>query len=165
MEEREYDWQGALPQPQDPEPPTQVPAVPTPWWRRRPLQLLAAAAVVGIGAGVWFATRPADMVHVHGTLAIAAGGFLPLNLGCQGDGGYSDITTGVAVTVGGANGQTLGIGALGVGHEDSAAECVFPFDVQVPAGQSLYTVTISHRGTQTLTPDELVTGIQLTLGD
>jgi hypothetical protein len=135
----------------------------TPWWTRRPLQAVGAVAVVGLGAGIWFASRPAPQVHVHGTLALAAGGFLSSYSSCEGTGGYNDITAGVAVTVGGANGQVLAVGALGPGQPGVA--CTFSFDVAVPAGQSLYTVTISHRGTQTVTPDQLSAGIQLTLGN
>jgi hypothetical protein len=131
------------------------------WWRRRPVRVLAAVGVVGVAAGVWFATRPAPQVHVRGTLALASPGFLSSYNGCEGTGGYDDITAGVAVTVGGANGQVLGIGALGPGQAGVA--CTFNFDVAVPAGQSLYTVTISHRGTETFTPAQ-IGDIQLTLG-
>lgn len=135
------------------------------WWRRRPVQLLAAAAAVAIGLGVYFAVGSGPgQVHVRGTLTLAAGGFLPANNGCQGDGGYSDITPGTAVMVGGSTGQTLGVGALSTGQEDANSNCVFTFDVAVPAGQSVYTVTISHRGTQTLTADQVANGIALTLG-
>jgi hypothetical protein len=136
----------------------------TPWWTRRPLQAVGAVAVVGLGAGIWFATRPAASVHVHGSLTLGPGTSVSTGDGCEGTGGYNDITAGVAVTVGGANGQTLRIGALGPGVPRYGDFCDFTFDVAVPAGQSLYTVTISHRGTQTVTPDQLSAGIQLTLG-
>lgn len=141
-------------------------APPVPIWRRRPVQLLAAVTAIGVGLGAYFAVSSGtSQVHVRGTLSLVAGGFTPGNNGCQGDGGYSDITPGTAVTVGGSTGQTLGIGALSGGQEDAGANCVFTFDVAVPAGQSVYTVTISHRGTQTVSQDELTNGIDLTLGN
>jgi len=137
---------------------------PTPWWRRRPVQLLAAGAVIAAGVGIYFATQSTAQVHVHGTLTLAPGGFTTGSNDCEGDGGYSDITGGTAVTVGGSTGQTLGIGALSPGQQDDSSNCVFSFDVPVPGGQSVYTVTISHRGTQTVTPAELTSGLALTLG-
>lgn len=153
----------------------------TPLWRRRPVQLLAAAAAVAIGLGAYFAASsgPAQ-IHVRGTLQLG-----PLSAvdstnfdhaangdGCTAGQGYSDITAGATVVVGGSTGQSLGVGALNAGVErnvDSSlglalGDCVFSFDVAVPGGQTAYTVTISHRGTQTFTPQQVAAGIQLTLG-
>jgi hypothetical protein len=88
---------------------------------------------------------------------------------CIALGGYSDISQGIAVTVGGQTGQTLGVGSLQAGEvkgdPGKPASCQFYFSVYVPAGQSVYTVTISHRGTQTFTPDQVAQGIALTLGN
>lgn len=87
---------------------------------------------------------------------------------CITQGGFTDISQGAAVTVGGANGQTLAIGALSagsvIGKAGQAASCQFSFSVWVAAGQSEYTVTISHRGTQVFTPAQVAAGIQLGLG-
>ncbi|WP_439383192.1 hypothetical protein [Amycolatopsis lexingtonensis] len=44
---------------------------------------------------------------------------------CGGSGGYSDITTGTAVTVYDAAGTVLSQGALGTGHSNGAGTCVF----------------------------------------
>ena len=142
-----------------------VSSVPPPVWRRRPVQLLAGLVAVAAAIGGYAAasSSPAQ-IHVRGTLALAYGGFVLGSDGCQGDGGFGDITPGTAVTVAGGTGQTLGIGALGGGQEDENSACVFPFDVAVPGGQSVYTVTISHRGTQTFTPAQVASGITLTLG-
>lgn len=132
--------------------------------RQPRMKIGVVAALAALGAGIWYINRPAPRVDVFGTLRLAAPGYLPDGNGaCEGTGGYDDITAGTAVTVGGASGQTLGIGSLGSGVDQGFA-CVFPFDVAVPGGQSIYTVTISHRGTQTLTPAEVAAGITLTLG-
>lgn len=88
---------------------------------------------------------------------------------CEGAGGYSDISAGTAVTIGNSAGTTLGTGALGTGTVTSASasdlSCQLPFEVDVPGGQSEYTVTISHRGTQVFTPTQVEGAIQLTLGN
>lgn len=93
-----------------------------------------------------------------------------LNDPCVAIGGYNDITQGAAVTIGGQTGQTLGIGALSAGNvgvtgAENNAVCLFDFSVAVPSGQSVYTVTISHRGTQTFTPAEVQQTLQLSLGN
>lgn len=167
MEERAYAEINPGPESQgdlfDAPPPRR--GTPPPWWRRRPIQLLAAAVAVATCIGAYFAlSSGTGQVHVHGTLTLAAAGTAPDANGCQGGDGYSDITPGTAVTVGGAQGQTLGIGALSAGQVGEGSSCVFSFDVAVPSGQSVYTVTISHRGTQTVSTDELANGIALTLG-
>jgi len=156
-------------------PATQRPALS----RRRPVQLGAAVVVVAAGVGIYFAASsgPAQ-VHVRGTLSLGAlaatptGGTATNGGPCQANQGYDDITAGATVAVGGSNGQTLAVGALSSGVEANvdtslgfaAGNCVFSFDVAVPGGQSAYTVTISHRGTQTFTPAQVAAGIQLTLG-
>lgn len=154
----------------------------TPLWRRRPVQVGAAVVAVAIGAGVYFAVSSGPtQVHVRGTLQLGPLGSVdsvnPSHAAngdaCEAAQGYSDISAGATVTVGGANGQPLAVGALGGGVESNVdtsfsmplGDCVFSFDVAVPAGQSAYTVTISHRGTQTFTPDQVAAGIHLTLGD
>lgn len=153
-------------------------------WRRRPVQLLAAAAAVAIGVSTYVATSSSAtaQIHVRGTLRLgptaAADMIHPVGAVengdvCQSGAGYDDITAGAAVTVGGSNGQPLAVGPLSGGAEagvdDSAGMalgfCVFSFDVGVPDGQSAYTVTISHRGTQTFTPEQVAAGIALTLGN
>jgi len=154
------------------------------WWRRRRVQLLAAAVAAGVGIGTYFAVGSSGpgTIDVHGTLRLG-----PLSavdevhsFGTAEDGdvcvsgsGYDDITAGAAVTVGGPTGQTLAVAPLSGGAEDGVADvggaamgfCVFSFDATVSAGQSAYTVTIGHRGTQTFTPAQVGEGIQLKLGD
>jgi len=156
------------------------PAV-TPLWRRRPVQLAAAAVLVAAGVGAYVAASsgPAQ-VHVHGTLQLGPLGSVDTTStsgavngdACESGSGYSDISAGTTVAVGGGNGQTLAVGALSAGVEANVdnslgsplGDCVFSFDVAVPGGQSAYTVTISHRGTQTYTPAQVAQGISLTLG-
>jgi hypothetical protein len=163
---------------QQPEP---IAAPRTALWRRRPVQLLAAAIVVATGVGTYFAVSsgPAQ-IHVRGTLTLGILAATPSGTGatatngesCTADQGYDDITAGATVAIGGANGQTLAVGPLSAGVlrnvDDSLGspegDCVFSFDVAVAGGQSAYTVTISHRGSQTFTPQQVADGIALTLG-
>lgn len=81
--------------------------------------------------------------------------------------GYTDISAGTAVTIGDQTGQTIGIGALGPGKltgDGAQRICQFAFNVTVPAGKTTYTVTISHRGTQSYTPAQVEQVLDVTLG-
>lgn len=88
---------------------------------------------------------------------------------CITQGGFTDITAGAAVTIGGPDGKTIAVGALEAGQvagtAGQPAQCEFDFSVQVPQGLSEYTVTVSHRGTQVFTPEQVLQGeVKLTLG-
>jgi len=141
--------------------------------------LLVGLAVGVAGCSSSAPATPAQ-VHLKGTLTLSSG-YLDNSTTsyvqtdgdpCAGGEGYSDISQGVAVTVGNQTGATIGVGALSGGVVQGArttgtvttGTCVFSFDVPVPGGQSEYTVTISHRGTQTYTLDQVAAGIALTLG-
>lgn len=148
-------------------------------WRRKPVQIAGIVAIFAAAAGGWIASSGGTaQIHVRGTLSIGPLGSVD-STGtaangdqCETGQGYSDISAGTAVTIGGGTGQTLAVGALSAGVEsdvDTSAgmplgTCVFSFDVVVPGGQNAYTVTISHRGTQTFTPQQVAAGIRLTLG-
>ena len=164
------------------EDPSAQPAAPVPVWRRK-RSLIAAGIAVAVAAGVAIdvaASSGPGTVQIHGVLALGPLAAVDTATGtpadgdaCQSMGGYNDITTGTAVVVGNGTGQTVGTGALQGGIEanvdDSAGtplgNCSFQFSVTVPAGEGTYTVTISHRGTQTLTADQLKNGLLLTLGE
>lgn len=148
-----------------------------PLWRKRRAQVVAAVALVGAAVVVatYLGFSSDSQIHVRGSLNLGLLAAVdPSNQNitspvagdtCEAAGGYDDISPGATVTVGGSTGQTLGVGALSAGHETAGGYCQFTFDVQVPAGQSAYTVTVSHRGTQTFTPAQVEAGIVLTLGD
>lgn len=185
MEERPY-WTTEQP---ELEAPLRRRATPprAPWWRR-PAVLAGAAAVVLAGAGVAVgmslgshgsgASGPppagsgdtSSQVHVWGSLTVAGFNYIDSQRPgenysgdtCTTIGGYNDISAGTAVVIGGPTGQ-IGVGALSAGAISNGG-CVFDFDVPVPAGLSVYTVTVSHRGTQTFSPDQLQGGIQLSIG-
>jgi len=101
-------------------------------------------------------------ITVHGSVTLGPGAYAPTGNGsCTADpGGYSDISAGTAVTIGDQTGATIAVGQLDAGRAigDSAsfdAGCVFAFDVKAPGGRTEYTVTVSHRGTQVFTPDQI----------
>lgn len=88
---------------------------------------------------------------------------------CVAEGGFTDISAGTAVTIGGPDGKTLAVAALEAGKvtgsAGSPAQCTFDFDANVPDGLSEYTVTVSHRGTQVFSEEQARSGgIDLTLG-
>lgn len=191
MQQREPDYQ-AQPAPDDQHPhrvtarAQWAAAAPRrPRWKTPLIAAIAAAAGVAIAAVALTRHSPstpavAAQVHVKGTLTLNSGyldnatGFNAETNGdpCAGGQGFSDISQGVAVTVGNQTGATIGVGALSDGAvrdvqttgSVTIGTCVFSFDVPVPGGQGAYTVTISHRGTQTYTPDQVAAGIALTLG-
>lgn len=92
--------------------------------------------------------------------------------GCAGSGGYDDIQGGAQVVVKDRAGTVLAIGELAAGLVDhhptieDAKICLFLFSVfNVPAGQGIYGVEISHRGVVQFNEADLFAGeAQLTLG-
>jgi hypothetical protein len=116
---------------------------------------------------------------VSGTITVAADSMSSeqaMGGVCVTDGGYSDIRTGAQVTVEDSAGKAIALGALQAGHvsevfdsgtavEGMASLCVFGFRVNdVPAGEQIYSVEVSHRGKLNFTRDKLNEPISLTLG-
>lgn len=159
---------------------TEAPAAPRPPRRRHMLIIGGAAAViVAAGIAIGISTSSSSTVQIHGSInlgflaavdttdpnaSITGSDLIQAGQACTAAGGYTDVAQGTAVTVGGSGGQ-IGVGALSAGKETAGGYCQFTFSVSVPAGQSAYTVTVSTRGTQTLTAAEVKSGIVLTLGE
>jgi hypothetical protein len=153
-----------------------------PWWRKPAVTAAAGIVLAGAGVAVGVAltshapdssTDTSPQTHVWGSIAITGFNFTDTQNptdshtgdACKTTSGYDDITEGAAVVIGGPTGQ-IGVGALSGGSiSNGNSACSFSFDVAVPSGLSVYTVTISHRGTQTFTPDQLTGGVRLSLGD
>lgn len=131
---------------------------------------VAGAVVVALGAGFgagWAShtsgtSTSTSTTSVHGTLTLSDGAYDSVGTSCSGSGGYQDISGGVAVNIGDQSGKTLSVTSLEAGHFGGGG-CQFDFSTNVTSS-SLYTVTISHRGTQTFTPDAIAAGFNLTLG-
>ncbi|MGH3438120.1 MAG: hypothetical protein ACRDRN_16835 [Sciscionella sp.] len=162
--------------------------------RKWPWIVAAAVVVVagGIGGGFAIAGTSGAAPHavaafsVSGTLTITdpqaglsydAGGITaPSADSCHGSGPYSDLTPGTAVTVANPRGQIVATGSITPGSrtiyddgQDSyqyiATSCSMTFYVpNVPGGLASYALTISHRGTQVLTPAAAHQDVVLTLG-
>jgi hypothetical protein len=74
--------------------------------------------------------------------------------------GYGDIHDGTEVQVTDDAGKVVAYG-----HLASAGSCRWTFTVKdVPVGQKIYGVTVSHRGTIHFSEDEMRSGIDLSLG-
>lgn len=124
--------------------------------------IVAGIAVVCLGAGFGAgyvahgsATTSGKTVTVHGTLTLTQGAYRNGDgTSCTAGDGFSDISPGTAVTVGDDTGATLAVGQLQAGQNNGSG-CAFAFDVKVPAGRTSYTVTVSHRGTQVFSPDQI----------
>jgi hypothetical protein len=122
---------------------------------------------------------PSAPLKVTGTITVEADSMSSeqaMGGACVTDGGYSDIRTGAQVTMADSSGKALALGALDSGHvsevfdpgtavEGMASQCVFGFTVSdVPAGEKIYSVEVSHRGKVNFTRDKLNEPITLTLG-
>jgi len=76
--------------------------------------------------------------------------------------GYSDVRPGTEVDVVDQSGKVLAVSQLTQG----AVSCTYHFTLNnVPAGQPLYGISISHRGTVHFTEDQMRAGPELTLGN
>lgn len=100
-------------------------------------------------------------IAVHGTLTVPDSGFSSGGTTCSSADGYQDISAGVAVTIGDQAGKTLAVTSLTPGHRANSS-CQFDFAAQVPTATT-YTVTISHRGTQTFASADIAGGFNMTL--
>lgn len=161
---------------------------PKKWFGIKPEFVIAAAVVIAVGMMVT-ATLVFDLIRgtdkgpattfmIAGQMQVSGSGS-NLAFGnsvgeCRGKAGYDDLREGAQVVVAAANGKTIAIGRLGtgksttVGGDGSVARlvaCTFPITVQdVPDGEDFYKITVTHRGTQEYTRDQLRKPISLTLG-
>lgn len=80
--------------------------------------------------------------------------------GCEGTGGYDDITFGTSVTVYDAAGAVIATSSLALSEFDEAGRsCSFDISVgEVPADKTFYQVEISHRGKIQLSAEEAKAG-------
>src|SRR5881275_3538031 len=120
-----------------------------------------AALAAGFGIG-WASHTGGSKSNVNGGPTVAVHGMLQLGndaydstgTTCYGTSGYNDISGGIAVTIGDQAGKTLAVTSLQPGKFANGG-CELDFATQVPAGATLYTVVISHRGTQTFSPADI----------
>lgn len=85
--------------------------------------------------------------------------------GCQGTGGYDDITKGAQVLITDQSATTLGLGQLSAGIK-MGTDCKFTFTVDnIPTNKSFYSVKITHRSGPSYTLADLQGGLDLSLGD
>lgn len=149
-----------------PQPP--APTEPAPRRNRRWLWLAIAAPIVAAAVAAGFILIPRAVTPAVPTFTltgeITAPGVGDGNGGCNTTEGYSDISSGTAVIVASPTGQTVATGALAAGQITDGV-CQFGFSVpSVPGNLASYSITISHRGTQVLTPAAAHQPVDLTLG-
>lgn len=121
--------------------------------------IIGTAGTLALGIGLAIAIASSNStITVHGSLTLGPGTYVPDGYGsCTPGDGYNDISAGTAVTIGDQTGATIAVGQLQPGRADGDGQqgCVFNFDIQAPGGRKLYTVTVSHRGTQVFQPDQI----------
>lgn len=156
------------------------------WFGIKPEFVISAAVVISTAmmiTAVFFFDflrnlgRPDSTFMIVGELRVTGSN---LNFGshtgeCAGAGGYSDLREGAAVAVANSSGRTIAIGRLGAGKSTTSggsngsvarlAACTFPIKVEgVPDGEDFYAVTVTHRGAQQYSREQLKQPIVLTLG-
>ena len=117
--------------------------------RRRRMVVVGGGLVLAIGTAVLV-----PLLSGGGSATTAVTGTFVLTdsdtayAGCVGQGGYADISPGVAVILASQDNTILGSTSLGVGSADtSAGTCTYNFTVaDVPKDQSRYAIEVSHRG-------------------
>lgn len=169
-----------------------APAVPGKPGRLRTLTTLLIGAAVGaaIVGGTWYTTSRDDTDNATASTAtenaatindnaddtFTLNGNFTLNEdavddgigGCEGSGGYTDITLGTSVTVYDAAGSVIATGMLALSKFDEAAgSCTWDVSVyDVPGDQDFYQVEIGHRGKLQLSVvDAKADGFSASLGD
>lgn len=152
---------------------------------RRTLTTLLVGAVAGaaIVGGTWYATSrdngatsvssitadgkpaaveaaPKGTFTLTGEFVLTDGVISDGTDGCEGSGGYDDISLGTSVTVYDAAGAVIATSFLLLSEYDEAAgTCTFDVSVDdVPGGQDFYQVEISHRGKIQLSAEEATSG-------
>ncbi|MBL3664503.1 hypothetical protein JL475_00385 [Streptomyces sp. M2CJ-2] len=101
--------------------------------------------------------KPATFT-LEGSFALLEGGS-DTGSGCEGSGGYDDISEGTSVTVYGASGDVIATGRLGDSETIGYGTCTFDVAVpDVPKGEKFYKVEVSHRGTVQMSAEEAENG-------
>ena len=140
------------------------------------IALVAGAALMGLGLGAW-ALLYTPPVTVQGSVMLTYGesgsrydkpNYVASKDNCWGQGGYSDIQEGAAVTVYGGAGQILGVGSLGAGMPIEKVGCIYSTTIEVSGGEKFYSMEVTHRGELRASADEIEDGklvVSGTLGD
>lgn len=90
--------------------------------------------------------------------------------GCTGDSGFDDVQAGAQVVIRDSAGKQVALGELGPGSTTgklSAIDTTCEFTLlvfDIPEGDDIYTVEVSHRGEISFTRDEGESGLHMTLG-
>lgn len=134
---------------------------------RRGILLLAAVLLALAGCG------GADTFTLQGSITVPSR-YSPGDRCVAGD-GYRDVRVGATVTVTDAAGTVLAVGVLDAptttetlvtgeyGGSIRVTVCRFPFTVQVPAGEDVYGVEVTHRGTVHVPAAQARSPVMLTL--
>ncbi len=146
-----------------------APAHPRPRRKVRALVIAGIVAVAGAGAVAGAAVAKfrgggtAKDIIVRGTFTLVdpdeARAWSTANRPCKGGRGYGDLRAGAAVVISDETGSKLAVTTLGIGKtgavSDSAGRCTFAFTTTVPAGRTLYGVTVTHHRTVRLDETEI----------
>lgn len=140
-------------------------------WQKAVLIFVSSLALVGalVAAGLiaWKvgSKTPPQPISISGTLTLHDddSDWITGELGCRGEGGFSDIGEGASITIRDGTGKVIAVGNLGRSVEDGGA-CVFRFQVDNVPEMDFYGIEISHRGVVNYSRDQVRGTVQITLG-
>ena len=109
---------------------------------------MAAFLIAGCGSDEAAVPAEPKTITVQGSLLLLTSDlFWATDTECTGSEGYDDIAAGAQVVIRDESGKSIALGRLEPGEGVSDVECRFPFSIDdVPAGQGIYSVEVSHRG-------------------
>jgi hypothetical protein len=118
-----------------------------------------AAAIILLGVVIAIATAGGKNT-LTGTMTLVDPDGFSNSVGCEGSGGYDDISFGTDVRVSNGEGELIGTGSLGLGSEEEGllegeSVCVFEFEVADLPNEDFYEIEVSHRGGLTYSADEM----------
>jgi len=120
---------------------------------------LVAAVVLAVLAGCGAtaeATPEPRAISGSFTLHATGAGWSEDAAGCRGDGGYSDIRSGMQITLRDETGRVMGTTSFPVGRVEGAGlRCVFEFEFTDAPEAEFYTLDSGRRGELTYSVAEL----------
>lgn len=148
---------------------TEPTAAPEPVRSRNRLVLVIAVAIVLVVASAvtWAMIAKPGTFELRGTMTLtkSATAYTEGRGACVGYRGYDDLGEGAQVTVYNASGEAIALGKL-ADSVYSGSLCIFQFTVQdVPGGEDIYQVEVSHRGKVSFPSDKARSGeVALSIG-
>jgi hypothetical protein len=130
------------------------------------LAVVLAAVLLHAAVGVMLFRLQRPEHRITGNLTLV-GSIGSGEQGCEGSGGYDDISEGTQVTVSDGSGKTIALGSLRAGRQVDRFRCTLDFSIAGVPDADFYKVEVAHRGALTFSKQELASKgwqVEATLG-